>query len=130
MTGWNIAQDEIHIFQRQKGRGSCEFAMLSSCTDSATELATICSIVEIFLCRYSRMMKSSNSALVPASAFQSTCSRREFENNVGIYFYFLRPAGNFTLMKSHTRLAAAMSSAEPQPPSLLPAFWYRMCACT
>jgi hypothetical protein len=47
----------------------CEFALLISSTDSDTELPTICSIVEIFMCRYSRMMKSSNSDLVPASAF-------------------------------------------------------------
>ncbi len=60
--------------------------MLFSSTDSATELATICSIAEIFMCRYSRMMKSLNSALVPASAFLS-CSRREFENIVGILFF-------------------------------------------
>ncbi len=32
---------------------------------------------------------------------------------------FLQPAGHFTFMKSHTRLAAVVSSAEPQPPSLL-----------
>jgi hypothetical protein len=66
--------------------------MLSLCTDSATELATICSVVEIFMFRYSRMMKSSNSALVPASA---TCSRREFENNVGIYFLFFAAGWEF-----------------------------------
>ena len=77
----------IYFREKLRWRGSCEFAMLSLCTDSATELATICSIVEIFTCIYSRMMKSSNPALVPASAFLSTCSRREFENNVGIYFF-------------------------------------------
>ncbi len=69
--------------------------MLSLRTDSATELATICSIVEIFMCRYSRMMKSSTSELVPASAFLSTCSRREFENNVGIYFLFFAAGREF-----------------------------------
>ncbi len=95
MTGWNRTQDVIHIFQRERWRGSCEFAMLSLCTDSATELATICFIVEIFTCRYSRMMKSSNSALVPASAYLSTCPRREFENIVGIYFLFFAAGREF-----------------------------------
>jgi hypothetical protein len=84
MTGWNKAQ-----------HGSCGFAMLSSSTDSATELATICSIVEIFMCRYSRMMKSLNSALVPASVFLSKCSRCEFENIVGIYFLFFEAGREF-----------------------------------
>jgi hypothetical protein len=43
------------------------------------------------------MMKSSNPALVPASAFLSTCSRPEFENNVGIYFLFFAAGPEFQI---------------------------------
>ncbi len=35
------------------------------------------------------------------------------------WHFFLRPAEHFTFMKSHKRLAAGMSSAESQTPSLL-----------
>ncbi len=49
------------------------------------------------------MMKSSNPALVPASAFLSTCSRREFENNVSIYFLFFAAGREFHIYEeSHT----------------------------
>ncbi len=65
--------------------------MLSSCTDSATEFATICSIVEIFMCRYSRLMKSSNSALVPASAFLSTCFVNSKALLAFIFYFCARP---------------------------------------
>jgi hypothetical protein len=63
------------------------------------------------------MMKTSNPPLVPASAFLST--RRVFENNDGIYFFFFAAGRAFPIYEEHTRLAAVMSSAEPQPPSLL-----------
>ena len=72
------------------------------------------------MCRYSRMMKSSNSALVPASAFLSTCSRREFENIVGIYFLFFAAGREFHIYEeSHApglgnvicRTAASVTSA-------------------
>ncbi len=52
------------------------------------------------------------------------------KTSLAFIFNLLRLPGNSTFTKSHTRLAAAMSSAEPQPPSLPPVFWYRMCACT
>jgi hypothetical protein len=49
------------------------------------------------------MMKSSNSALVPASAFLSTCSRRLFENNFGIYYLFFAAGWAFHIYEeSHT----------------------------
>jgi hypothetical protein len=41
------------------------------------------------------MVKSSNSALVPASTFLSTCSRREFENIVGIFISFFAAGREF-----------------------------------
>jgi hypothetical protein len=41
------------------------------------------------------------------------------KTTLAFIFYFLWPAGQFTFKKSHTRLAAVMSFAEPEPPSLL-----------
>jgi hypothetical protein len=91
-------------------------AVLSSSTDSATELAKICSIIEIFMCRYSRTMKSSNPPLAPASTFLSACSRCVFENNVRIFFLRGLP-GNYISEESHA------------PGRSLRHFWYRKCVC-
>jgi hypothetical protein len=54
----------------------------------------------------------------------SSCIRKQRWH---FLYFFLLPAVHFTFMKSHTRLAPVMTSAEPQHPSLLAS---NVCMCT
>ncbi len=120
MTGWNKAQDEIYIFQIQRLRGACEFALLSSSTDSchrARYNLLHCRNISVRILSHDKIIESSAGSCIsiPVNVLL-LCIRRQCWQ---LFIYFLPPEGHFTYMTSHTRLAAAMSSAEPQPPSLL-----------